>query len=460
MIQYENIEKAMGVEIAMSSDMRNAIYKWDQMYRNKSPWIGKGVKGLNLPAAVASEIARLVTMEAGIKISGSSTADMINESLNGWFLQNLPRNVEYACATGGVVFKPYNENGRIKIDVAKSGYFYPVSFDSSGEITACIFPEFKRKGKKLYTRLEYHEFENGMYRIENRAFVSRKAIVRTDNIINLGQEIKLGDIPEWEELAPYVEFHNAVCPLFSYFKIPTANNIDPESPLGVSVYSRAVDQIQDADEQYGATIWEFRSKETAVQAADEFFRKTKKGEPIIPKGQERVYRAMGPGIKSNNGAPFFNVYSPEIRDESFYRGYNRIVQKVEFNSGLAYGTLSDPQNVDKTAEEIKASKQRSYASVKSIQNSLGNSIKNLANAMMAWCAIGEIAPFGQIDVSCAWDDSLIVDKKYETEQLRADLSVGAVGLIEYRMKRFNETKEQAIKMLKLASEFDLDAVEE
>lgn len=459
MIQYENIEKAMGVEIAMSQDMKDAIYKWSRMYQNKSPWIEKGIKGLNLPAAISSEMARLVTMEAKIKVSGSPAADMIDNRLER-FRQELPRNVEYACSSGGIVFKPYVENGKIEIDTVRAGYFYPVSFDSAGDITACIFPEFKRKGKKLYTRLEYHELENGTYRIENRAFVSRKAIVKTDNIINLGQEISLEDVPEWEEIAPYVEFHNANCMLFSYFRIPIANNIDPESPLGVSVYSRAVNQIQDADEQYGATIWEFRSKETAVQAADEFFKHSRDGKAIIPKGQERVYHAMGAGIRSSNGAPFFNVYSPEIRDESFYRGYNRIVQKIEFNSGLAYGTLSDPQNVDKTAEEIKASKQRSYATVKTIQNSLGQAIKNLTDAMLAWCAIEEIVPLGQVEVSCDWDDSLIVDKKYETEQLRADLSVGAVGLVEYRMKRFNETKEQAIEMLKLVTEFDSDDLEE
>lgn len=117
MIQYENIEKAMGVEIAMSTEMRNAIYEWNQMYRNKAPWIGKEVKGLNLPAAIASEIARLVTMEAKIKISGSPAADSINSQVNGWFKQNLMKNVEYACATGGIVFKPYPENGKLKIEL-------------------------------------------------------------------------------------------------------------------------------------------------------------------------------------------------------------------------------------------------------------------------------------------------------------------------------------------------------
>lgn len=281
-------------------------------------------------------------------------------------------------------------------------------------------------------------------------------MVKTDDIVNLGQEINLEEVPEWSDIAPYVEFQNADRMLFSYFKIPLANNTDIHSPLGVSIYARAVNQIRDADEQYGAVLWEYKSKETAIQAADEFFRKNRQGEVILPKGKERLYRAMGPNVMSRDGNPFFNAYSPEIRDESFFNGYNRIIQKVEFNCGLAYGTLSDPQVVDKTAEEIKASKQRSYATVKSIQNSLGNALENLVSAVEVWMSLGGISADGKVEVSCSWDDSLVTDKKYETEQLRADFSMGVVGPVEYRMKRFGETEEQAIKMWKQASQFSLE----
>ena len=184
--------------------------------------------------------------------------------------------------------------------------------------------------------------------------------------------------------------------------------------------------------------------------------KNRQGEVILPKGKERLYRAMGPNVMSRDGNPFFNAYSPEIRDESFFNGYNRIIQKVEFNCGLAYGTLSDPQVVDKTAEEIKASKQRSYATVKSIQNSLGNALENLVAAVEVWMSLGSISADGKVEVSCSWDDSLVTDKKYETEQLRADYSLGVVGPVEYRMKRFGETEEQAIIMLQKASQFNLE----
>ena len=81
MIQYESIRKALGVDIAVSPEMAESIYRWQRMYRNKPPWISKDVKGLNLPAAISSEFARLVTNEARIEVSGSPRADLINEML-------------------------------------------------------------------------------------------------------------------------------------------------------------------------------------------------------------------------------------------------------------------------------------------------------------------------------------------------------------------------------------------
>ncbi len=442
MMQYKNIQQAMGVDIAISKKMSSAIYRWGKMYVNEASWLNSDVKSLNLAAAICTEMARLVTMESKINISGSLRADMIAKCMEP-FLNNLSTFVEYACSTGGIVFKPYVDDMGIAIDVTRAGYFYPVEFNSAGNITAVIFPEFKSVGKNLYTRLEYQRFCNGNYIIVNKAFVSRKAQVKNDNVINLGQEINLADVPEWVNLEPYVEFKNADRTLFSYFKIPVANNTDPESPLGVSVYARAEGQIRDADEQYGATLWEYKSKETAIQASGEFFKHDRNGNAILPKGRERQYIDMGNNITDDAGKPFFNVYSPEIRDASFFNGYNKIVQKVEFNSGLAYGTLSDPQVVDKTAEEIKTSKQRSYSTVKSIQNSLGDAIRALVDAVDAWLTIEDLAPLGSVNLAVSWDDSLVTDKKTEREQDLQDLAAGIMQPWEYRMKWYGEDEETA-----------------
>ena len=120
MIQYDNIKKAMGVDIAISTKMANAIYRWSKMYTNQAPWLAEDVKSLNLPASICSEMARLVTMENQIKVTGGQRAKLIDQWLNP-FRSQLSNYTEYACSTGGVVFKPYLSPKGIEVDVVRAG---------------------------------------------------------------------------------------------------------------------------------------------------------------------------------------------------------------------------------------------------------------------------------------------------------------------------------------------------
>lgn len=67
---------------------------------------------------------------------------------------------------------------------------------------------------------------------------------------------------------------------------------------------------------------------------------------------------------------FFQYIEPQIRDEAIYRGFQNTLRRIEFNVGLAYGDISDPQTIEKTATEIRNSKQRKYVLIDSIQTAL------------------------------------------------------------------------------------------
>ena len=130
MIQYGNIKKALGIDIAVSPKMARAIYRWSKMYVNEAPWLNEEVRSLNLPAAICSEMARLVTMESKISITGSDRADLINKSMEHFFTE-LSNYTEYACSAGGIVFKPYPTDKGIEIDTVKAGEYFHVEFDGA-----------------------------------------------------------------------------------------------------------------------------------------------------------------------------------------------------------------------------------------------------------------------------------------------------------------------------------------
>ena len=120
---------------------------------------------------------------------------------------------------------------------------------------------------------------------------------------------------------------------------------------------------------------------------------------------------------------------------------------IEFNSGLAYGTLSDVQAVDKTAEEIKASKQRSYTTVATIQQALEDALCHLVYAMDVLTTLYGLAPAGDYEMSFKWDDSIVSDRDKEREQDRQDVIDGVSPKWEYRMKYYGETEEQARRIV-------------
>src|SRR5690606_11593570 len=129
-----------------------------------------------------------------------------------------------------------------------------------------------------------------------------------------------------------------------YLKMPMANTIDTRSPLGISVYARAVGLIEEADKQYSKILWEYEGSELAINASMDLF----KDDNTLPKGKDRLYRKLDTDVED-----FFEEWSPQIRDQSLFNGLNKLLQRIEFACGLAYGTLSDVQLVEKTAEEVK-----------------------------------------------------------------------------------------------------------
>ena len=54
----------------ISTEMSNAIELWMNMYKNEVSWRQDDKKSLGLPAAIASELARLVTLEMQVNIIG------------------------------------------------------------------------------------------------------------------------------------------------------------------------------------------------------------------------------------------------------------------------------------------------------------------------------------------------------------------------------------------------------
>ena len=105
---------------------------------------------------------------------------------------------------------------------------------------------------------------------------------------DIGIEIPLTDVAEWAALAPRTEFTGVDRPLWGYFKAPKGNAADRHSPLGVSVYAPAVDIIRDADERYGALLWEYSGGQLALDVDQTALHPDPDGSFAMPQREPRL----------------------------------------------------------------------------------------------------------------------------------------------------------------------------
>lgn len=432
-----------------SDKMLEAIDLWLKMFNGNAPWLDEDTKSLNLPAVIASEISKQVTLEMQMTISGSPMADFISEQMKK-VLDNIRETTEYACAGGGIVFKPYIYEDGITTEIVHADMFYPFAYNNDQKITGAYFIYRKWEGKKVYSRIEKHEMKGKTYTVTNTAYVSASED-------SLGKECLLTDVEEWSDIEPVTVINDIESPLFSYFKIPIGNNVDQKSPLGVSVYSRAVDLIQQADEQWDRLMWEYKGGELAIDATEDAFKKVN-GKLQLPEGKERLYRANNLDAATTHGESLMKTFSPALRDANYISGLNRIMIQIENACCLSRGVLSDPTEVEKSATEMRIMKQRSYVTVSDIQTSLQSALDELVKAMYTLAYLYELCPDGQYSTQYVWDDSIIVDAEAERARDQVEVSQGLMMKWEYRVKWYGEDEETAKRILDEAKEKSDDEI--
>ena len=377
----------------------------------------------------------------------------------------LRTQLEYGIAKGGLVIKPYvtvnksselegsKEEYSIEWDFCQADAFYPIAFNSAGDITEAAFLQSVVRKDTVYRRLEYHKWENNTVTVINKAYKSTEASMsQGSSSVELGQEIPLKEVPEWAGLEPEIKIAPVSKPLFGYFKMPEANTIDPTSPLGVSGFSRAVDLIKDADMQYSRLLWEYEGGELAIDIdrnALEFVENPDGGRAsMMTSLQRRLYRK----IDISSTGDTYNPYAPSLRDANYLQGLNAILMRIEDAVSLSRGTLSDVASEARTATELKIMKQRSYQANADLQQALQVAIEAAMYAANTLCTLYKITPEGEYEMSFEWDDSIITDVDTELGKRITMMHEGLVSKLENRMWYFGETERQAEEALQKVQE--------
>lgn len=431
MFNTTDIAKDFNIDISTSNEVMQLIELCSNIYNHKAPWLNEEVKSLNVAKTICEKVAKAVTIEFKTKVEDEQIDEIYQR-----FIKNIRTNTEYTLAKGGMFFKPFYANGRIKINCVQGDRFIPVKFDSTGELLGAIFIDQITRGNEVYTRVEHQELNDTTLTIKNIAYKGNK------NSSDLGKRIILAQVPEWKEIQDEMQIENVNRLLGGYFRIPIANPVDNTSPIGVPIFANAISTLEEVDKQFSRTLWEYEGSELALDVDVTAFQRDENGEYKVPKGKKRLFRMLDLGDEKA-----WNVFSPTIRDTSLFNGLNELLRYIESQCGLSFGILSKNTEVEKRVEEIKTSKQDYYVTVSDIQGALQTALEDLIYGIDTLMSLYKISHKVSPQASFDWDDSIIVDTEKKQSQSLVEKNAGLIDDIQYFMETRDWSEEEAIEFV-------------
>lgn len=428
MFGYTTLKNIVGKDITLSDRMIDAINEWKRMLNGEADWITDYVESLKIEEGICREFADATLIEMETRISIDSLDKKYQKAI-----ADLNENMQEGLGLGSFVIKPIGNSGSEFVSADK---FVPITFGDDGKPLDIGFLTVKRVGETDYfTRFERHYFTNGNLTIENKCFHSQDPS-------DIGQTCSLEEVPEWASINPGPVIYPGMQKMdFGYYRNPIKNRIDG-SACGVSIFEAAKGRIRKADIQGARLDWEYDSGERAIHVDDRALKKDRKtGRFGMAKLNKRLYRGLN--LDDGKDKELYKEYSPEMRDEAYKRGLEEYKREIEFIVGLAYGDLSDAQEVEKTATEIKISKARKYNRVTAIQSNLEECLEDFAAGLAFYNGLYTSG----YEFMCKFNDSILTDEESERQQDRQDVSMGVMSHLEYRMKWYNEDEETAAENL-------------
>lgn len=428
------------------------IFPWKYLYRGfYKPWHlidaptiadpkhKRNLAYLNLSKAVCAELAGMVwtdQCEVSVSIDGVEGDDPLDQFVQHVLTKNnfqrkMPEAIEQAAALGGEALKVWREvrhdaNGneiegtdRIRIGYAMADQFVPTQWDNA-TVTGGIFVTRQARGGYYYTLLEWHEWDGTTYVIRNELYRAEK----TKDAQGNDQDI-LGFRYPLSALYPYMDEEVTVeteKSLFTYFRTPDANNLDDNSPLGISIYANAMDTLHAIDICFDSFVREFRLGKKRIIVPARMIRQVvdpQTGQQLrYFDATDETYEAL-----STDDPDQLKIQdnSVELRVEEHVAALNAFLNLFCLQIGLSAGTFSfDVSSGLKTATEVVSENSKTYKTVKNFQAQVAPSVKDLVDAIIQVASLYDMTWEGQsiralaargYEIKVTLDDGITQDRQ-------------------------------------------------
>ena len=410
--EYKTVFELSGVpSFAQFYDF--GIFIWKALYKGfYRPWhiVGaptisnpKGQRELyrmNAAKAVCAELAGLVwgeECEINVTMDGRESSEENPDPLNAFiqqvlqdnaFREKMQESIEQGAALGGSAMKVWRDvrrdgEGRevpgsenIRIGYAMADQFVPISWDNAKVHEAVFISRVAKKGW-YYTRLEWHTWDGETYTVRNELYRSEmQKGANGDSQDILGIRVPLS------EVYPYLD-EETVIPvgesLFTYWRTPIANNLDDNSPLGMSVYGNALETLHALDICYDSFVREFRLGKKRIIVPARAVRAV-----VDPQtgalcryfdATDETYEALASDDPNDLKITDNSV---ALRVEEHVSALNAFLSILCLQLGFSANTFSfDERGGIKTATEVVSENSKTFKTIKTMQNQVRPAIEQL-----------------------------------------------------------------------------------
>lgn len=426
-----------------------------------NPEAKREIYRMNMAKAVCAEMAGLVWGEecaVNVSIDGRENTD--DDPLNDFvqkvleknaFREKMQESIEEGLALGGNALKvwaeaKHDENGneipdtrKLMIGYAMADQFVPISWDNA-KVTEGVFVSRIAKAGWYYTRLEWHRWNGLTYVITNELY--RSEITKGDKA-GEAQDI-LGVRYPLAEIYPFLDEITEVPveeSLFSYWRTPIANNLDDNSPLGMSIYGNALETLHALDICYDSFVREFRLGKKRIIVPARAVRM------VADPQTGRMLRYFDPNDETYEALASdspedlkITDNSVELRVDEHVAAINAFLSILCLQVGFSAGTFTFDQHTGlKTATEVVSENSKTYKTIKTIQNQIRPAIEHLVRNIIDVAILYEMTDENGVsveslasrgyNVNITFDDGVTQDR--QTNINEGVMLVGAGMLSKY-----------------------------
>lgn len=435
-----------------SGKMQQAIQNWMLIYKGEPEWLDpeENIRTIKFAKFVCGEMARLATLAIDVEFDGARAEYMkhfwetsIKEYIREW--------VEKMCACGTVILKP---NGK-GVDLITPERFEITGLDGNHHITGIVFQDDYQEGDDYYTKFEYHRFftaqvkmtdseeyeERTYYGVSNRAYVSENAGM-------LGKPIDL-KYTKWAGLKPDVSItkrngEKIDTMLFGLIRMPAVNDVEFDSPMGISAFADAIEELRDLDIAYSRFSEEIDDSRKMVMIDDRLIQKPaykdEKGNVVRPEVQLPRYFKSLAGMDAEET---YHEINPQLNTDVRISGINQLLSMIGVKCGFSNGYFVINEKTGMvTATQVESDDRRTIQLIKDVRDAMQKGLDDLFYAQSVFADLYGFAPVGDYEPQYDFGDIT-----YNEEEDRArNLTLANAGYIpkwQYLMRFEGYSEEEA-----------------